>query len=70
MKEINDKIYKLEAEISNAKTLEIEKEKEKIKNQAKEKKHAAAKQTVNTTSTSQTTLGGSQNLGINKNERR
>ncbi len=45
------------------------KEKEKLKNQAKEKKQVAAKQTVNMTSTSQTTLGGSQNLGVKKRAR-
>ena len=46
------------------------KEKEKLKSQAKEKKQVAAKQTVNMTSTSQTTLGGSQNLGVKKPKRR
>ena len=34
------------------------KEKEKLKNQAKEKKQVAAKQIINITSKSQTTLGG------------
>ena len=43
------------------------KEKEKTKKQAKGKKQvAAAKQTVNMTSTSQTTLGGLQDLGVKK----
>jgi hypothetical protein len=36
------------------------KEKEKLKNQAKEKKQVAAKQIINITSKSQTTLGGSR----------
>ena len=46
------------------------KEKEKIKKQAKGKKQVAAKQTVNMTSTSQTTLGGLQDLGVKKHVRR
>ncbi len=42
------------------------KEKEKLKNQAKEKKQVAAKQIVNMTSKSQATLGNLQNLGVKK----
>jgi len=45
------------------------KEKEKLKNQAKGKKQVAAKQIVNMTSKSQTTIGGPQDLGVKKRAR-
>ena len=45
------------------------KEKEKIKKQAKGKKQVAAKQIVNMTSKSQTTIGGPQDLGVKKRAR-
>ncbi len=46
------------------------KDKDKLKNQAKEKKQVAAKQKANMTSTSLTTLGGLQDLGVKKPKRR
>ena len=59
-------IIRTEDNLSKAKG---RKEREKLKNQAKEKKQVAAKQMINITSKSQTTLGGSQNLGVKKRAR-
>ncbi len=50
-------ITRMEDDLSKAKG---KKEKEKLKNQAKEKKQVAAKQIISITSKSQTTLGGSR----------
>ena len=50
-------IIRMEANLSKAKG---RKEKEKSKQQAKEKKQVAAKQIINITSKSKTTLGGSR----------
>ena len=59
-------IIRTEDNLSKAKG---RKEKDKLRNQAKGKKQVAAKQIVNMTSKSQTTVGGPQDLGVKKRAR-